>query len=67
MHLVIVAGASEEDIMVMLQECSNDVNETTSRLIDSKQSASPFRSSGCCQGGSTAEEGCAVQTLSARC
>ena len=28
--------------MVMLQECSNDVNETTSRLIDSKQPASPF-------------------------
>ncbi|CAK0752488.1 hypothetical protein CVIRNUC_002150 [Coccomyxa viridis] len=27
-------GASEEDIMVMLQECNNDVNETTSRLID---------------------------------
>lgn len=51
MHLVIVAGASEEDIMVMLQECNNDVNETTSRLIDSKQSASPFRSCGCCQGG----------------
>ena len=36
MRLAIVAGASEEDIMVMLQECSNDVNETTSRLIDSK-------------------------------
>ncbi|EIE24123.1 hypothetical protein COCSUDRAFT_65755 [Coccomyxa subellipsoidea C-169] len=27
-------GASEEDIMVMLLECNNDVNETTSRLID---------------------------------
>ena len=36
MRLDIVAGASEEDIMVMLQECSNDVNETTSRLIDSE-------------------------------
>ena len=45
MRLAIVAGASEEDIMVMLQECSNDVNETTSRLIDSERLASPFRSS----------------------
>ncbi|CAL8462329.1 g1862 [Coccomyxa elongata] len=27
-------GASEEDIMVMLLECNNDINETTSRLID---------------------------------
>ena len=45
MCLAIVAGASEEDIMVMLQECSNDVNETTSRLIDSKQLASPSGSS----------------------
>ena len=30
------AGASEEDIMVMLLECNNDINETTSRLIDSE-------------------------------
>ena len=37
-----VAGASEEDIMVMLQECSNDVNETTSRLIDSEWPALPI-------------------------
>jgi hypothetical protein len=41
MHVAIAAGASEEDIMVMLQECNNDVNETTSRLIDSKPSAPP--------------------------
>ena len=41
MHVAIAAGASEEDIMVMLQECNNDVNETTSRLIDSRPSAPP--------------------------
>ena len=33
--------------MVMLQECNNDVNETTSRLIDSKSSMSPFWMSVC--------------------
>ncbi|KAK9815005.1 hypothetical protein WJX73_004668 [Symbiochloris irregularis] len=27
-------GAAEEDIKLMLAECNNDVNETTSRLID---------------------------------
>jgi hypothetical protein len=30
------AGASEEEIMFTLAECNNDVNETTSRLIDSE-------------------------------
>ena len=28
-------GAAEEDIRVMLAECNNDVDEATSRLIDS--------------------------------
>ena len=30
-------GATEDDIRVMLFECNFDANETTSRLIDSKQ------------------------------
>jgi hypothetical protein len=34
--LALPAGASEEEIMFTLAECNNDVNETTSRLIDSK-------------------------------
>ena len=28
-------GASEEEVLHMLIECNNDMNETTSRLIDS--------------------------------
>lgn len=33
-------GAADEDIRLMLAECNNDVNETTSRLIDSRLGAS---------------------------
>ncbi len=32
-------GASEEEVLHMLIECNNDMNETTSRLIDSAPTA----------------------------
>ncbi len=34
-------GASEEEVLHMLIECNNDMNETTSRLIDSTSRPPP--------------------------
>ena len=57
-------GASEEEVLHMLIECNNDMNETTSRLIDST-SPPPARLP-CVRAGRRLSGGCRAQTRTAR-